>query len=145
MAGNLSSANAVIILGITDLFPIAQQIQGFSADDIFSTDPIDTAELVMGVDGKLSAGYVYAMVPQSFTLQADSPSNDFFESWYGAEQVSGNKYSAFGTITLPSIGKVYTMTNGFLSSYPPIADGKKILQPRKYGITWNLITPAISI
>lgn len=145
MAGSISAANAIYMLGISSIFPAVQQLQGFSADDIFSTDPIDTAELSMGVDGKLSAGFVYTMIPQTITLQADSDSNNLFDAWWGAEQVAGDKFSCFGTIALPGLSKVWVLTNGFLTSYSPIPDAKKTLQPRKFGITWNLITPSLTV
>ena len=53
MAKTLTAANSVILLTIPSLFPVAQQLQGFSAEDVFDTDQLDTAETMMGVDGKL--------------------------------------------------------------------------------------------
>ena len=33
------------------------------------------------------------------------------------------------------------MNNGVLSGYKPISDAKKVLQPRKFSITWESVNP----
>lgn len=134
---SITSANAVYMLSVSGLFLVPQQLQGFSADDIFDTEVIAPTEVLMGLDGKLSAGYVPVAIKQSIVLQADSPSNDLFDAWYAAQQALRDVYFAKGLINLSSIRKTYALVNGVLSSYPPIADGKKVLQPRKFGITWE--------
>jgi hypothetical protein len=138
----LTAANSIIMLTVSGLFLTPQQIQGFAADDIFDTEEIKPTEVVMGVDGKLSAGYVPTPLPQNFTIQADSNSNDFFEAWYQAMKTAKEVFFAGGIIQLPAIGRSYAMVNGVLSSYKPISDGKKILQPRKYQITWESVLGA---
>ena len=142
MAGKITAANAVLMLSVVGLFPTPQQIQGFAADDIYDTEDLETAETLMGVDGKLSAGFVYNPVRQGFTLQADSNSNCFFENLYSAQRAARDIYFLNGTVLLPSIGKLYTMTSGVMSGYKSLADGKKVLQPRKFMITWESVAPA---
>jgi hypothetical protein len=138
----ITSADAVFMLAITGLFPSPIQLHGFSADDVFDTEVVDPVELMMGVDGHLAAGFVFVPVKQSVTLMADSDSNDLFEQWYANQQTSIGLFKAQGHVIQPSLGKAYTMNNGFLSSYPNMADAKKVLQPRKYGITWESVSPA---
>ena len=140
---SITSANAVYLLSINALYNTAQQLQGFAADEIFSTDPLESAEVMMGVDGILSAGFVFVPVKQMVVLQADSASNAIFENWWSSQQQIKDLYFASGQITLPSLGRKFTLTNGALTTYPPVADAKKVLQPRKYGITWQSIIPAI--
>ncbi len=142
MAGKITAANAVLMLSVTGLFPVPQQIQGFAADDVFDTEDLETAEVLMGVDGKLSAGFVFNAVRQGFTLQADSASNTFFEAIYSAERAARDKYFLNGSVLLPAIGRLYTMTSGVLSGYKPIGDAKKVLQPRKFMVTWESVLPA---
>ena len=57
---DLTSANAVVILSVDELYPNGVQIQGFSTDSSFAVDDATIAEARMGVDGKLSAGYTPA-------------------------------------------------------------------------------------
>lgn len=137
MSGNLTAANCVFQLFIPDVFFTPQQLQGFSADDIFDVDSQEAVQTQMGVDGLLSAGFVYVETRQSITLQADSASNDVFDAWRAAEKSALNAFPASGVIVFPSLNRKYEMTRGFLTSYPPLASAGKILKPRKFGITWN--------
>lgn len=142
MAKSLTAANAVIMLGVTGLYSVPQQIQGFSADDVFDTDAVESAETMAGVDGKLSGGWVYVPRKQNITLQADSDSNEFFENWAAAQDAARELYYGFGLTSLPSLNRAYTMVKGILTSTTPTPSAKKVLQPRKYTITWERLTPA---
>jgi len=142
MTKTLTSANAVYTLSITDLFDFPVTLQGFAADDIFRTTPLASSEVSMGVDGVLSAGFRYVPTEQTVSLQADSDSNAVFEQWWEAQQIQKDVYYASGVIVLISVNKTWTMTKGVLTSYPPIPDTATILQPRRYGITWERVSPA---
>lgn len=140
--GDITAANAVFIVSVPLLLPTPQQLQGFAADDIFDFDDIDAGDLIMGVDGVLSAGMIFAMKPQNISLQADSASNaSLFDAWFAGEQAATAKFAAQGQITLPNVGQAWTLINGYLSRYKPVPDAKKLLQPRKYRITWQTIVP----
>lgn len=138
----ISSGNAVYMLTIAGLYAAPQQLQGFSADDIFDTASINPVEAVMGLDGKLSAGYVPVPIQQGITLQADSDSNTLFDAWFTAMQAAREVFFANGIIHLSSIKRGYALLNGVLTAYSPMPDAKKMLQPRKYSITWESMTPA---
>jgi hypothetical protein len=142
MARTITSANAIFMLSVTDVFDTPVQLQGFSADDVFDTEAVDPVEVLMGVDGVMSAGFVYVPIKQGITLQADSDSNDLFEEWYRQQQAGPDIFFAQATIRQPAISKAYTCSQGVLSTYPSMADAKKVLQPRKYGITWERVEPA---
>lgn len=139
---SITSANAILTLSVPPLFAIPQQLQGFGVDDIYDTDQIKSVETMMGVDGVLSGGFVYVEVKQTITLQADSASNSFFDTWWTQMQAAQDVYVASGLIKLPSIVTKFTMLTGFLTGYKPIPDGKKVLQPRKFEITWGKVAPA---
>jgi hypothetical protein len=127
MAKGITGANAVFMLSITDLFPAPQQLQGFSSDDVFETDPLTSVETIMGVDGHMSAGFVFVEVKQNISIQADSDSNAIFEAWWGAQQVSRSVLFANGVIILTDVGTKWAMVNGVLSTFPPIPNAKKLL------------------
>jgi len=139
---SITAANALFVLIIPGVFPVPVQLQGFSADDIFDFDPNPTVETLMGVDGKLSGGFVNVAKKQSITLQADSASNNVFDLWQQAQYTALNTIIAQGLVTLTSIGTNYVLTNGFLTNYPPVPGAGKILKPRKFEMTWEKITPA---
>lgn len=142
MPRSLTAADAVIILSFPDVFSAPFQLQGFAADDVFNTDAIDIAETSMGVDGRLSAGYVPREVPQNYMLQADSPSIDRFEQIYAAQVAGRVIFRCTGTIMLRSTEKTYSGSNGVLSNYTPTPAAKKILQPRAFRVTWESLLPA---
>jgi hypothetical protein len=139
MPGNITSANSVLALGVASLFPTPQQLQGFSADDMYSVDAVDVTESVMGVDGRKSAGYIPQIKTMNVMLQADSDSNTFFEAIYAAQEAAKTVYVLNGIATQSSVGKVYALTNGTIKNYTPLADAKKTLQPRKFTIEWESI------
>ena len=141
---SITSANAVIILTSPLLFPAPVPIQGFAADDIFSVQPLKSAEVLMGVDGILSAGFVFVPIEWDISLQADSASNTFFDTIYSAQQTAQDVYRIGGTVVLPGIATGYTLTNGVMTSYPPMPDAAKTLKMRKFGITWEKILPSPS-
>lgn len=139
---SITSANAVVTLSIPLLFPIPQQLQGFAVDDIYDTDAIKSVETMMGVDGILSAGFVFVEILQNYSLQADSASNRLFDTWWTQMQAAQDVYFANGQILLPGVSTKFSMTRGVLSAYKPLPDAKKTLQPRRYAITWNKVAPA---
>jgi hypothetical protein len=139
---SLTAANSVFTLSISGLFSIPQQLEGYSADDLLGMEELDAGQVVMGVDGNTVAGMVQVPTKQLVYLQADSPSNLLFEAWRTAELAAKQKYQALGVIQYPSVNRLYALTTGWLTKYPPIADAKKSLQPRRYEITWQQVLVA---
>lgn len=144
MANNrtITSANAVLMLGVTGLYDSPRQIQGFSSDNITDMGDITQSETSFGLDGRLSAGFVYNEIVQNITLQADSESNDIFENWMNAQRQRKELYVAFGSILLRAVDRRYTMTRGFLRAAPPMPSIGRTLQARRYSITWEKVTPS---
>lgn len=139
---SLTSANAIFMLSIPPLYPTPIQIQGFAADNVFGTSPVPSAEISMGVDGKMSAGFVFAPIPMQVNLQADSASNQVFDDWYDAQQTILDGYYAAALMSLPAIGKKWAMTRGVLGEFPRFPPVGRILQPRQFTITWERVSPA---
>jgi hypothetical protein len=135
----LTAANVTVTLSIASIFPTPQQIQGFGPDDVIEFADVEPAEIQTGVDGKMSYGWVFVPVPMDLTLQADSASNNVFEAWNAAQQANQEIYVATGVIHVPGTARGYIMTNGVLTTYKPGPPVKKLLQPRKYKITWQSV------
>ena len=136
---DITSANTVFIISVPLVLPIPQQLQGFAADDIFDVDDVDAMETMMGVDGHLSGGMIFAPKGMTVALQADSASIAFFDAWYAASQAATTAYAAQATVTFPSLGTSFGLLRGFLKRYKPMPDAKKVLQPRKFKIEWQSI------
>lgn len=142
MAKTITSANASIVLTIAGVLAAPTRLRGFGTDNIFSTETIKRIEVQMGIDGHLSAGFVFKEVVMSITLQADSPSMDVFDNWDQAGQLAGDAFEAQGIITLPAIKAKFTLVRGFLTDFAPAPDAEKTLKPRKFGITWEKMIKA---
>jgi hypothetical protein len=139
---SLTGANSVIILSIPNLFATPVVLQGYAADDIFDVDQVRRAETLMGVDGFLSAGFIWEQVKQTYAFQADSDSNLIFDQWQMAEQAISDKYPCTATITLPGILAQFNCGPGYLTMASPIPGAKKLYQPRRYTIEWQQVLPA---
>lgn len=139
---SITSTNSVLVLGVKSVFPVPQHLQGFATDDAYSIENVEVAEVVLGVDGIMSSGYIPQIKTMNISLQADSASNGFFEAWYANQEANREIYQAFGVVTQESVGRIYTLTNGVLSNYSPLAEAKKTLGARKFQIKWNMVLGA---
>lgn len=140
--GDITSANAVLTLAIATLFPSPVQLQGFGVDDIYDMATVKNVETLMGVDGVLSAGFVWKERVQTITLQADSASNAIFDTWNAQQEANTITYQAQGLIRLPAIATKFLQTAGFLTGYKPAPKAGRILHARTYEITWTRVAPA---
>lgn len=140
---SITSADSVFTIVVPGLYPAPVQLQGYAADKAFATDAVELAEVQMGVDGRLTAGYTPNPVKQTITLQADSPSVAIFEAITAASKAARTVFTLTGNITLPGTGEVYSMVRGFLTSAKQIPDAQKVLQPRDYVITWERVERSI--
>jgi len=139
---SITAASAKILLSIRGLFDVPQLLQGFAPDEVFDIPALSRKEVQIGVDGHMSAGFINVVSPMNITLAADSPSNLLFDAWDAAETAAQVTYFASGVLRLPAVERSYALTKGVLTEYTPAPPGKKVLQPRKYTITWNKIVGA---
>jgi hypothetical protein len=137
----ITAVNAVITLTIPGVFNQPQQLQQFAVDDVADVDTLTLCEELMGVDGVLSAGFVFNAVKYVYTLQANSPSCFVFDQWKLAQDAAQETFPANGNLLLKSLGTKWSWTRGFLKDYSPAPNVKKVLQPRKFGVVWQRVTP----
>jgi hypothetical protein len=135
----ITSANSVFTIVIPGLYPAPVQLSGYSADKAFTADAVDLAEVNMGVDGRMTAGFIPNPVKMTITLQADSPSKDIFTVLIQAMKTAREIFWVNGAISLPSTGEAFTLTRGILTNAKQIPDAQKMLQPVDYVITWESI------
>ncbi len=138
----LTTANSVLMLSFINFYNAPMQIQGYAVDDAFAIANVKTAETKMGVDGILSAGYTPYPVPLEINLQADSASNSVFDAVINAQNVAREVFVVNGTILIQGTGVLYALTRGFLEDISPMPGAKKVLEPRKFSITFQSITGA---
>ena len=139
----ITSANSVFTLVVAGLFPAPVQLRGYASDKAFTTEAVDLAEVQMGVDGRMTAGFVPNPVKQTITLQADSPSKDIFTAVIQAMKTAREVFYISGSISLPSTGESFTLTRGILTNAKQIPDAQKVLQPVEYVITWESVSRSL--
>lgn len=145
MAGGtlkITSANAVYMLAIPGLFPVATQLMGWGVDEAFDTEPAQTAEAQMGVDGFAGWGWIPRFTVQRLTFIASSPSIPIFELWQQAEDVALDVFLCQATIIIPATGRQYQLPNGGLTRTQQIPNARRVLQSRVFEITFGF--PVIS-
>lgn len=142
MAKSLSTANSALSIQIPGLYPVPQKIEGYATDDSFMAEDVTTGETVIGVDGKLSAGFIPYKTPFVINLQADSESCVIFDNWMAAQKSEKDMLSCNAVVLLQGNGDKYALTRGFLVQGSPMAGSKKILQPRKFTIEFESVSKA---
>ena len=126
----ITSANAVVLLAVGNVFPVPQVLEKFSMDSNFTSEAMKLTENRLGVDGEIAKGKIFSLVPVTITLMPDSPSINFFNivSQYIILQ---DTVDVTLVITLLSTGYVYTLRKGGLTDWKIIPDGKKVLEPQE--------------
>lgn len=140
ITNTITSANAVYMLAIANLYPAAQQIQGFADDSAFETEDAEVAETKLGVDGGFTAGWVPVAFEETIELLASSPSCSIFDNWHETQRMTGSIYYATATIYVPGTGRKLTRSQGVLYRYAPIAPAKKVMENRSFHIRWGQTT-----
>lgn len=138
----ITSANSVYTLVIPGLYSAGVNLQGYMADAAFETDAADVAELVRGVDGVLSGGFVFFNTNQTISIMPDSPSSVVFENWLAAEKAQQEKIVASGSISIPSVGRKYALSQGYLFRIVQVPAARRVLQGRPFVISWGDVSPA---
>lgn len=142
MARTITAANATLMVTCPGVLPVAIQLQGFATDDAFDIGDANPTEVRKGVDGKKSSGYTPYMVPMTIHFQADSQSIDVFEAILAAMDAAQEDFPLGMSALIPSVGKVYTCTNGSLVRVSKAPPAHKVLEPQIYEIMWDTVFPA---
>lgn len=144
MDTTITSANSVVTLSVAGLFPVPQQLQGYSADRAWESGNVDLTESQIGVDGRKTSGLIFNMVEQTFSLQADSPSKQIFTSIINAQRAARDIFYISGTIDLPSTGESFICTRGTIKNAKMLPDAGRVLQPMSFAIEWESVVPTLS-
>lgn len=137
----LTAANCQLTLFALPYLPVPTLIEGFSTDSAFLFDTPAVAEALMGVDGKMSAGFLPSITRMTIQLQADSPSVRYFQDLLAATKAAREIAWMYGSIALPSLGQSVVLTKGVLEQMTQVAPVGKILQPQTFQIAWNDLQP----
>lgn len=143
-ASTITSANSIVTLWQGILFPAGVNLSGYSVDKAWSTDALDIAEVQKGVDGRMTAGWVFNTVKMTFQFQADSPSIAIFQSIWQSMRAARDVYYLGGNIEIPATGQTYSLVKGVLRSVKPIQDAAKVLQAMDFVVEWSEVVATLS-
>lgn len=127
--GDITSANASIVLTVEGLFPAGIQLEQFATDQSYSQDTLTIAEDRQGVDGYLVAGWVPSIKAVTIMLEASSPSHEYLSQLFRACEQKRGIYQCTLVASVPSIGKTFTWTGGVLKSGTPVPNAQRVLAP----------------
>lgn len=130
--GNITSANAVIVMTVEDLYPAGVQLQQFATDQAMDSDDHEYAQSRMGVDGNLAAGYVPNPWTVNIMLEASSPSLAVMQTLAQAMRTNRRTYEISLTVTIPALKQVHTFRSGVLTSGKDLPAVKKTLDPTSW-------------
>lgn len=129
---DITSTNSKLFLTVEDLYPNAVQLQNFSTDQAISVDEQEIAQVRMGVDGGLAAGYVPNPYVITISFEAGSASLDVMWDIMQAMRNNNRIYSTTLMAQIESIGKVFEWSNGTLTSGTVIPGIKKTLDATSF-------------
>ena len=130
-AQTITSANSILLARVKGVFDNWVKIEGFAADDAFTSGQGGMAETQIGVDGLQSAGWTPYETPFDIALQANSASRSFFKAVVNAQDKAQEVLRFEFSIELPSVKERY-MLSGYLTESASAQSAKKVLQPLKY-------------
>jgi hypothetical protein len=143
---SITSANARMTLTVRNSAGIVVgpfTIEGYAQDAAFAVEAVDSAEVLMGVDGKMAGGYLPRITKHSFSLMANSPSIALFEAWDNAQKVLGDVLVADGFLSAPSLGRAYACVKGILTRLTPIPTARRTFSEAVvFEISWESVTSA---
>lgn len=140
----ITSANSVVTITAAGLYSSPVQLSGYSADKAWGTDNLEIAETQIGVDGRMTAGWIFNTVKQTFSLQADSPSIQIFQSIWAAQAAVRDIYYLSATIEIPSTGERFVCNKGVLRQIKPIPDANRVLAAMEFLIEWASVQASLS-
>ena len=127
---DITSANSSVTL-ITALTPAGLKFEKYSADSAWSQDNYENVEHRMGVDGKMAVGFTPVEKSITFTFEADSPTLDGLDLIWQTTEATKAPIVANMVMTIPSIKKTISLSNGVLVGYKLIPNSDRVLAPKE--------------
>lgn len=137
---DITSANSKLRIVVPAYYPGGFDVDDYAADNMFEAAPLQNKEDMMSADGKYHAGYVFNPAEFTINLMPTSTSLALLDDWTAAERATISAFACNAVLTVPALGKKWTMVNGVLFSLPPLPPGRRVLQPRPAVFHFESIT-----
>lgn len=136
---DITSANSIMTIQADPIIPQPVQLQNFGTDQLATIDEQTLAEARMGVDGGLAVGYTPQPFQFSFTLEANSPSQEVMFNLSGATRANRRTYDVTITLDCPSLKQRYIFERGALISASVMPNPKKTHEPTNWKFTFATV------
>lgn len=140
---DITSANATLVITVSSLAIVSLKMEGWNVDNAWALDDAETAVAQIGVDAKMSAGWVPRLNPLTLSFAPNSPSVPSILAIINAQDVNMTIYTLQGVLTCPSIGRAWTLQNGVITRAKVFPDGQRILGPQSFQLTFEKTMPAV--
>jgi len=134
-----TAVDIIVALVVPTLYDSPVILEGYDPDEVFSPDAYKPSESVMGVDGHACHGLINSLTKIKFKFAPNSPSLDIFQTWQATQRATSTLLPGNVTITMPSQGMEYQLTNGALSSMPLLPAVKKVVQSSEFEVTFEAV------
>lgn len=138
---DITSANATAIMTVESLFPAGFEWQQYATDNAIDLATTELAVVRIGVDGHMAAGFKHSVKQLTVNFEAGSKTLSYIDKLVARMETGMRIYACQLVVTVPSIGKVYTYTDGTLTSARQMAPLKQVLDPRDFIFSFAKIIP----
>lgn len=146
MGISITSANSKLTLTVRNSAGIVVgpfTVEGYAQDAAFAVEPVESAEAIMGVDGKMAVGYLPRITKYVISLMPNSPSVALFDAWDNAQKVLGDVLVADGVLAAPSLGKGWALIKGALTRLTPTPTARRTYsEAQTFELSFESVTPA---
>ena len=140
---DITSANSTLIITVSALAIASVAMEGYAVDNAWALDDAEMAVAQVGVDAKMTAGWVPRLNALTLSFAPNSPSIATLLAVVTAQDTDRTIYTLQGVLTCPSIKKSWTLSNGVITRAKVIPDGSRILGAQSMQITFESARPAV--
>lgn len=141
---HITSANSKLRIIVPAYYPAGFDVDDYGADTMYDIQAVTNKETRMSADGKFHAGFTYASVPLTITLQPTSKAGELLDEMVSAERTAATVFQVNATLIVPALSRKYTFTNGVIISSTPVAPGRRTIQERPFAFEFeNVVSSPI--
>lgn len=122
------------------LMGVPTRIEGWASDNAFSTDQVESSQMVQGIDGKAHTGWVPFLVPFNVSLYPDSPSQDYIDQIVGIERTMRESLLISAVLIVPATLKKFYFSNGVIARVTPFASHGRVQSAQATGFVFESCT-----
>lgn len=126
-----------VLSAFSDIIGVPLILEGWAADQAFSSAAVTSAEVVQGVDGKKHAGWVPSMVPITGNVMPDTDTASNLGRIFQAQRMMRETFIVTGTLIIPALARAYSLLNGTLTQNVPIPAHNRVQAAQTFQIIFE--------